>query len=109
MNVAKPGVTKAGDDAESDQRERLFGDNVEGSFETGLKRVDRLDDVICRDNGKDRILVALEQNRGGEADGVSRIAALGLAEEIFARQLREILENRRAMPLGRAHENLLRW
>ena len=77
MDVAQAGVAVRRDDAEGDQRIRDLGDDVKAGFDRVLKHVDRLDDMIGRHEGGDRVLVALGQNRGGEADGVGGVAPFG--------------------------------
>ena len=52
-----------------------------------VERVDRLDDVVGGDDRHHGVRVALEQDGGGEADGVGGVAAGRLAEEVVLRQL----------------------
>src|SRR5437868_7763134 len=89
-----------GDDAKGDQRVGLGGDNVKRGLDRGLEFLHRRDDVVGGDDRGDGVLVALVQNRRGEADGIGGVAAGGLAEQVFLRQFRQVVQHR--LPVGGA-------
>src|SRR5438309_1843159 len=61
MNVTQTRVAEGRNNSECDERFRLLRDDIERGAQTGLKCINRLDDMIGGDDREDGILVALEQ------------------------------------------------
>ncbi len=102
-----PLLAVRGHDAERDEQVRVRLANLEAGGQAVAEGIDRLDDMVGGDDGKDGLRVILGENGCGEADGVGGVARFGLTEQVVLRQLRQVGEDGLAVLLAGADVDLL--
>ena len=96
------------DQAKRHQRLGLLGDDLKRGLDALDELIDRLNNVISGNHRHHRLRIALQQHRRRESDRIGGIAPLGLPQHIVRRQLRQVLQHRRAVTGAGTNEDPIR-